>query len=230
MSVHAYNAKGRNCIGIWVTLCRLKPVFINDSSLLRNAMTKYPRLRSSIALSVILSVAGLAPAAHAQEVGVPSYGVYVQASHGSNDFGNTKFGTVGLMAPFMSPYAFAGGSVTGYWDLYLSRVETPTAAGGRQRFEQLGLTPTFRYRPDAGASRFFIDGGIGISYFDADYYVRRQEFSTRFNFASHIGVGVSLGQQREHEIVLRAQHISNAGIDKPNPGDNLIQLRYAYRF
>lgn len=178
----------------------------------------------------MLSLAAFSAGANAQEAGIPSYGAYVQASNGSNDFGDTKFGTVGLLAPMMSPYSFAGGSITGYWDLYVSRVQTPTATGGRQHFEQLGLTPTFRYRPDAGASRFFVDAGIGISYFDADYYVRHQEFSTRFNFASHIGIGVSLGEQRQHEVVLRAQHISNGGIDKPNPGDNLVQVRYAYRF
>ena len=55
-------------------------------------------------------------------------------------------------------------------------------------------------------------------------------FSTRFNFASHLGVGVRLGAQQQHEWLLRVQHVSNAGLKKPNPGENFLQLRYALHF
>jgi lipid A 3-O-deacylase len=41
---------------------------------------------------------------------------------------------------------------------------------------------------------------------------------------------VELGQQRQHELQLRLEHVSNAGIKEPNPGANFVQLRYALHF
>ena len=32
------------------------------------------------------------------------------------------------------------------------------------------------------------------------------------------------------EIVLRAEHFSNAGIKPPNPGQNFLELRYVHHF
>lgn len=45
-----------------------------------------------------------------------------------------------------------------------------------------------------------------------------------------LGLGVSLGAQRQHELLLRLQHVSNAGLKQPNPGLNFLQLRYALHF
>lgn len=45
-----------------------------------------------------------------------------------------------------------------------------------------------------------------------------------------LGLGVSLGAQRRHELLLRLQHVSNAGLKQPNPGLNFLQLRYALHF
>lgn len=52
-------------------------------------------------------------------------------------------------------------------------------------------------------------------------------FSTTFNFGEHLAVGRQLGATRHHEVALRVQHFSNAGIRQPNPGENLVQVRYA---
>jgi hypothetical protein len=44
-----------------------------------------------------------------------------------------------------------------------------------------------------------------------------------------MAVGRMFGAERQHELVLRLEHFSNAGIDHPNPGENFVQLRYAHR-
>ena len=57
-----------------------------------------------------------------------------------------------------------------------------------------------------------------------------REFSTNFNFGDHVGVGRRFGDHGEHELSLRVQHFSNAGIKDPNPGQNFLQVRYAHWF
>ena len=40
----------------------------------------------------------------------------------------------------------------------------------------------------------------------------------------------SFGARGEHEVSLRLQHFSNAGIKHPNPGETFVRLRYVRRF
>jgi hypothetical protein len=59
---------------------------------------------------------------------------------------------------------------------------------------------------------------------------RRSRFSTRFNFGDHLAVGLRFGPRGEHGVALRLQHFSNGGIEKPNPGEDFLQLRYLREF
>ena len=52
----------------------------------------------------------------------------------------------------------------------------------------------------------------------------------RVQFQSHLAVGHVLGERGEHDLGLRIEHFSNAGIREPNPGMNFGSLRYTYRF
>ena len=62
------------------------------------------------------------------------------------------------------------------------------------------------------------------------FRIRDRSFSTEFNFQSHLALGYTLGAQAEHDIGLRIEHFSNAGIRSPNPGMDFVSLRYTYRF
>ena len=44
----------------------------------------------------------------------------------------------------------------------------------------------------------------------------------------HLGIGYRFGARKEHDVSFRAQHLSNAGYRNPNPGINLLLLRYQY--
>ena len=57
-----------------------------------------------------------------------------------------------------------------------------------------------------------------------------KRFSTKFNFGDHLAVGRTFGDRGQHDVGLRFQHFSHAGIKEPNPGENFLQLRYARRF
>jgi len=55
------------------------------------------------------------------------------------------------------------------------------------------------------------------------------EGTSQINFTTSGGIGAHfLGEKRNFTVELRFQHISNAGMTKPNPGINTIQLRIGF--
>lgn len=155
--------------------------------------------------------------------------VYLQAAGAER---NSTASTVGVTFPWRDwSSSFLGSQVSGYWDLSLSRWASDAGPpNGRMTTTVFEITPSFRFVPDAGQSHFFLDAGVGATVANHRYTVRNKVFSTRFNFASHIGAGWVFGDQRQHEIQLRVQHVSNAGLRHPNPGENFVQLRYSMHF
>ena len=138
--------------------------------------------------------------------------------------------TAGASWPWNWQRATRGGQWSGATEVFASHWSVRNRAGGREGYTQLGIAPVLRYRFGQGRSPWFVEAGIGVSWFDSVYETNRKRFSTRFNFYDTIGVGRSFGQAREHEWSLRLTHISNAGIRKPNPGEDVLQLRYTRNF
>jgi lipid A 3-O-deacylase len=120
--------------------------------------------------------------------------------------------------------------ISGYWEASVSQWSYPAADVRRTAgLVQLGLIPVFRWRPGQGESPWFVEAGIGATLTTVAYQTDRKRFSTRFNFGDHLAVGRSLGPMRAHELSLRFEHFSNAGIKQPNPGESFVQLRYLYK-
>lgn len=90
---------------------------------------------------------------------------------------------------------------------------------------QVGLTPVLRFWPSGTTSGWFYEGGIGVNVLTPVYRTREKRFSTAFNFGDHLAVGYRSGTGRRVEWALRVQHFSNAGIQRPNPGEDFVQLR-----
>lgn len=94
---------------------------------------------------------------------------------------------------------------------------------------QIGLTPVIRLQPSGFGHDWFAELGVGANYIIPLYKADHKRFSTEFNFGDHLAIGRQFGERRQHELALRVEHFSNAGIAHPNPGENFVQLRYAYR-
>lgn len=152
--------------------------------------------------------------------------IYLQrdvASHGTSAF------TLGATLPWGTwQRPLGSGVVSGFWDGYISRWRYDGVQ--HRQLWMLGLTPTVRWTPDEGRSPWFWQVGIGVTLMDHLYHRADERFSTAFNFASHLGVGLRFGQARQQEVMLRVQHVSNASIKHPNPGLNAVQLRYGYHW
>lgn len=124
----------------------------------------------------------------------------------------------------------SGGALSGYWEASAGRWLSDLEDGGRSGawVTQLALTPVLRLQPRAW-ERGFVEGGVGANLLLPLYRSRDKRFSTSFNFGSHVAVGWRFGERRQHEIALRLEHFSNAGIRDPNPGEDFVQLRWAWR-
>jgi lipid A 3-O-deacylase len=101
--------------------------------------------------------------------------------------------------------------LAGYWDLsaavWDSREDTTL---------DIGFAPVFRIVRRS----LYLEAALGFHIVGA-----RSGFSTRFQFAEHLGAGFITGQ---YTFGIHAQHLSNGGIDEPNPGINFVFARLQY--
>lgn len=177
--------------------------------------------------SLALAAAFCAIALPAAAQGWRPDGYFVQGGLGGRGIWS---GGVGLAWPWAWKTGLWGTEVSGLTEASISHWSAPTASDGRRSFTQVALVPMFRFRPDQGRSPWFGEAGIGISTMDHHFVTTDKQFTTAFNFVDVLGVGRSFGAGRAQEIGLRLQHVSNAGIKIPNPGQNFLQLRYATSF
>lgn len=144
--------------------------------------------------------------------------------------GRTWNASVGLTWPWAWKARLLGTEIGGVTEAYIAHWNTPAAGGGRRGFTQVGVVPLLRLRLDQGRSPWFAEAGVGLSAMDHHFVTTSKQFTTSFNFVDVVGVGRSFGPARGQEIGLRLQHVSNAGIRVPNPGQNFVQFRYASAF
>lgn len=89
---------------------------------------------------------------------------------------------------------------------------------------QLSAIPMLRWWP---SDYFYAEIGVGATVLSRTHFADR-DLSTAYQFGNHIGVGTVIADA--HRIGLRYSHFSNAGIKKPNPGLDVLQLTYTYQF
>ena len=142
---------------------------------------------------------------------------------------STYAATVGVNWNWSLKRQFWGGEWTGTTEAFVSHWNAK-GASGREGYTLAGLAPLLRYRFGNGSSPWFFEGGIGLSVLDSKFVTPNKNMSTEFNFYDVLAAGRSFGTDRNQEVSLRVTHLSNAGIKKPNPGENFLQLRYGWRF
>jgi len=138
--------------------------------------------------------------------------------------------TIGVTLPWNWSYALGSGAVTGQWDVSLGHVSARPQNHDRRGLTALGGGINLRWRGRQGTSPWFVEAGTGVVLHSRHYASADKYFSTRYNFASHLGIGRNFGPQGRHALGLRVQHVSNAGVKNPNPGDNFLLVRYSVGF
>ena len=91
---------------------------------------------------------------------------------------------------------------------------------------EFGYSPVLRLvRPlSTHASRLFVEGSIGVRLISNKRLSPDFGMSTAFQFSDMLGMGYQWGTGQRTTVGIRATHISNGGIKKPNHGVNFGQL------
>jgi hypothetical protein len=153
--------------------------------------------------------------------------LFIQAGAGDND---TRAFVAGATWDWPWGREFSHMKLSAYFEAGVGRWTTEDSGVSSWGWvTQIGVTPVLRLQPSGAANRWFGEVGVGANYIVPIYQSQDKRFSTQFNFGDHVSIGRQYGQRRQHELLLRLQHFSNAGIAHPNPGENFIQLRYARR-
>jgi lipid A 3-O-deacylase len=179
----------------------------------------FPRLLTALACA-----AGL-QAAHAFDWRPD--GVALQAGVGGR---GSAIAGVGLVWDWDFQRLRRKAELTAHTELMLNHWRADEVGGGKQGLTQVVLLPSLRMRLSRGASPWFIELGIGASWMDQKLVTPRKTFGSQWNFYDMMGIGHSFGAEHEHELAVRWVHVSNAGLKKPNPGQDFLQLRYVARF
>lgn len=171
-----------------------------------------------------LALFSIVPAlAHADQFGV-------QFAAGVADHDVRKFDFGGVWDPGLQWWHIAGFHFTvvgeahvAYWDVRESNAVHPA-------IWEFGLTPVFRIIKDTGWFRPYIEAGAGVRLLSHARQTVDRTMSSSFQFADLIGFGAQFGAHQNYQAGFRFQHLSNAGIEKPNPGINFSQIYVQYNF
>ncbi|MCQ4249807.1 MULTISPECIES: acyloxyacyl hydrolase [Pseudomonadota] len=172
---------------------------------------------------------GALPSVSAAQGNFADAKMYVQAGSTSLRGDATHAMTMGAVVPsgLFEGIRRDAGPLTLHWDLWASHWRSHHAGGTTGGYTQLGALLGWRYQPADQQSPWFIEAGLGGSVTDRLYSSRERQFSTAFQFTEVLAVGYRFGPEKAYEVSLRVQHFSNAGIKKPNPGENFMFLRFS---
>ncbi len=177
-------------------------------------------MHALLALLLVLAAAG------------PAFAVDgLQLEYGDGDDGIERYGAA-LQWQWSRKW-FADGQwyLGGYWEVSGSYWDGGAGHTGSDSLGEFGFTPVLRLQTHspAGAVSPFLEAGIG-GHVLTGTKLENKDFSTEWQFGSHIGAGLRFGARGRFELLYRFQHLSNAGLGDSNPGVNFHVLRLGWHF
>jgi lipid A 3-O-deacylase len=187
-------------------------------------MTAFTRV-----LPVIIAIIFNLPSAHGAETNwIDSVSVTVGKDDNSNA---TDIYRLGLQNKWDHTW-FNDGAwfVGGYWDVSLAYWDSDNDTS--RSLYDLGLTPILRLQRDTELSNNvspFSEVGVG-GHLLTDQEIGERDLSSRFQFGTHLGLGLGFGDKGRYELMYRYQHLSNANTKSPNQAINLHLVSFGYAF
>lgn len=93
-----------------------------------------------------------------------------------------------------------------------------------ESINSVAYSPVFVYR-FKNAFVSYVKFGLGAAWL-SDTRIKGRQLSTHFQFENQLGIG---WQWKKHDLGLIYMHYSNAGIEKPNHGIDMLLLSYTRR-
>lgn len=117
-----------------------------------------------------------------------------------------------------------------YWQFGVGYWRVPERIGSRTDLYEASFTQIYRFaRPLNGSTAWYVEAGLGAHLLSRTVNNQHTTLPTAFQFGSHIGAGLAFGPQRQFELGIAAQHLSNARIKQPNRGINFVQVFVSWR-
>jgi lipid A 3-O-deacylase len=153
---------------------------------------------------------------------------------GTSDSSNASvdMGRIGLQWDWSKRWALGSNwHIGGYWDLSLGHWSNDSRNRSHGSIADLGFTPVFRLQQtNPGAVAPYLEAAVGFHLLSHTSVSPQRRFSTAFQFGDHLGLGLRFGPRHAFDLGYRYQHLSNAGLKKPNQGINFHQVRFQYHF
>jgi len=120
---------------------------------------------------------------------------------------------------------------TRYWEANFSYWYLNKLKNGEDDLLEIGVTPNFRLQREQapGWGQPYFELGLGVHLL-SKVHIRTRDLGSTFQFGTHAGIGVLLGEEYRYELAWRIEHLSNAGLKEPNPGINFSMVRFGYRW
>jgi len=162
--------------------------------------------------------------------GVPAAAIDgIAVEVGTTGSGRTDVGRVSVQWDWSKRWFQAEGwHLGGYWDASLGHWKSNVRPGQNDTITDIGITPVFRFQNDNLAG-LYLEAGIGFHWLSKTRIGDRR-FSTQYQFGDHAGFGYRFGGKGTYDLGYRFQHLSNAGIKKPNDGIDFHQVRLQYHY
>ncbi|WP_324779299.1 acyloxyacyl hydrolase [Thiobacillus sedimenti] len=112
-------------------------------------------------------------------------------------------------------------------ELELSHLRYTGSQAGPDTLNLGGAIARLHLAHGEGRIRPYVEGGLGVALFSRDR-LGGKGFSTDFQFSEHVGFGAELTGRGF--LGLQYSHYSNADIEKPNDGLDLVQVVLGARF
>jgi hypothetical protein len=91
------------------------------------------------------------------------------------------------------------------------------------------FAPAWHFTPRILGPHAFIELGIGATWLSGRH-IRARDLGSRLHFVSHALLGFRPARTSRWHAGLRIRHTSNADLVSPNPGFDVIQFEFGYRF
>jgi len=153
---------------------------------------------------------------------IKSMGYRVTTSDGDEFDGLTRHA---LFLDFGLPWTWTGKSGLSATSLLTLEAGRMTKDSDYRNFLSLG--PTLRLTNDRWRKPIFVDVGFSPTVIDGTTY-GDTKLGTSFNFTSHVALGLRFGENKDHVVKLRYEHISNGGYDDLNPGVNMVGIDFVF--
>jgi len=191
-------------------------------------------LLAGIAVGALTLFVASAPALAAEDRLIESYSLTVgvaDRNHGHEPVENAYVTRLGVRGPIFSAETASSWNWRGFWEVEAGYWRWDDKGPRRQNTDQLGelaIAPVFRLERaadlDSGV-RPFVEVAIGVHGI-SETWISGRDLSSNFHFGSHAGAGWYFGKNDRYELGLHIQHLSNAGIEVPNPGINFVLIKF----